>query len=982
MRRCGLKIFLCFIFCLMTAQSVFATTSGKISGIIRDMRTQEPLIGANIVILSGGRATNIGAATDINGYYAILNVDPGVYEARVSYVGYAPVRITDIQVNINLTTELDVELEVQAIGQEEVVVVAQRSLLRDDSFASTHNVTAEEMQVQPIDNFMSIAQNQPGVVGSHFRGGRTGEVLVVIDGMPVRDPAAAYSGSTGGFTLGLPTEAISEMEVSLGGLSAEFGNVQSGVINVATDAGGRKLSGRATVMTTDFGSAMNDFLMPLDKFKEKTLKQFPETANQDSLRELIMPREDRWYTLKYQHELQNVLRLSLSGPVIPNSDRITFALSADRTNEKQDYFINNNYWSNKYYGKVTAKLTDKMKLTVSGMYSESESNDFYIYASKYGPPDEYWVSERFYDPNPSPTAKTDTAIIYRYVEDPSAYQDTSYRIGRTEYVVVAGDTITWYDQIIFKEVYTDYRIMDHLWDYVRRAHSLNAAFTHQINSKTYYDLKYQNMVSKYFYGVRDVEDRDNDGDTEEFLNWDYDGPGPHYIDRVREDNLWWISGDDPGYREQISIVNKVKFDIESQLTQNHQVRGGFDFTHNNMNVTNIAWQTTMFNPVDTSYSRTYFRTDIWAENNIDFGVYIQDKMEFKGMVALVGIRYDYFNPSGFGDPVIYPGDFRDPYGLVDENGLPILKDPQVAKPKHQISPRFGISFPITDRDKVMFTYGHYFQRPDSYYLYRNLRYDNLTATGNYIGNPSLEPEKTVSYDISLEHLFSPTLKGSVTGYYKDVTNLMNYQKYVFINAPSDGNIYVNADYANIKGVEFALYKALTEYWGASVNYTFSSAQGRLYNDYNAPLFGEDQKMFPLNFDQTHTINANITLRTPSYLSPLLRNWRVNFQLNMNSGSPYSSYGTGKTNDLRLPWRNKMDLRLNRRLDLRFVKVDMFLDVFNVFNNMYISYIGSTQHYNLRGDAAIVGQDVDYSYIYNPEVYNSPRQFRAGFSVQF
>jgi outer membrane receptor protein involved in Fe transport len=103
---------------------------------------------------------------------------------------------------------------------------------------------------------------------------------------------------------------------------------------------------------------------------------------------------------------------------------------------------------------------------------------------------------------------------------------------------------------------------------------------------------------------------------------------------------------------------------------------------------------------------------------------------------------------------------------------------------------------------------------------------------------------------------------------------------------------------------------------------------------------------------------------------------------MNSGSPYSSYGTGKTNDLRLPWRNKMDLRLNRRLDLRFVKVDMFLDVFNVFNNMYISYIGSTQHYNLRGDAAIVGQDVDYSYIYNPEVYNSPRQFRAGFSVQF
>jgi outer membrane receptor protein involved in Fe transport len=503
-----------------------------------------------------------------------------------------------------------------------------------------------------------------------------------------------------------------------------------------------------------------------------------------------------------------------------------------------------------------------------------------------------------------------------------------------------------------------------------------------LNSKTFYELKYQNMTSKYFYGVRDVDDRDGDGDVTEFLNWDFDGEGPYYLNREREDNIWWTGGDDPGYRDQISNVNKVKFDLESQLTQNHQVRGGFEFTHNNMDVTSIAWSTIETNPVDTSYSRTYFRTDIWSEDNIDFGLYVQDKMEFKGLVALVGLRYDYFNPSGFGDPVLYPADFTDPFSTVDSNGVPVLTDPQTAKPTHQVSPRFGISYPITDRDKLMFTYGHYFQRPDSYYLYRNLMYDNLTTTGNYVGNPSLKAEKTVSYDISIEHLFSPTLKVSVTGYYKDVTNLMNYQKYVFINTPNDGNIYVNADYANIKGVEFALYKALTDFWGASINYTFSSAQGRLYNDYNAPLFGEDQKMFPLSYDQSHTINANITLKTPARLSPLLRNWRANVQIDVNSGLPYSSFGTGLTNDLRLPWKYNLDLRINRRINAGPVKMDIFVDVFNVLNSMYITYIGSGQFYNLRNDAAIIGQDVDYSYIYNPEVYNDPRQFRAGLSVQF
>ena len=979
MVKCSKKAFLCFFVCSLLFHGLFGATTGKIAGVIRDEQTKEPLIGANVIILKNGNATSLGAATDTEGYYAILNIEPGVYDARVTYVGYAPMLIKEINVSMNLTTELNAELQVEAIGSKEVVVVATRSLLQEDAFASTHNVSADEMQVQPIDNFMTIAQNQPGVVGSHFRGGRSGEVLVVVDGMPVRDPAGAYSGSTGGFTLGLPTEAITEMEVSLGGLSAEYGNVQSGVINVATDAGSKRLRGKATYMTTDFGSTVNDALMPLDNFVKKTYDFFPG-EDMDSLQAMIQPDTGRWYTLAYRHELQNVLRLNLSGPLIPNSDRLTFSLSADMTNETQDYFINNNYSSEKYYGKLTAKLNDKMKLSASGMYSKYNSDDFYIYASKYGPEDEYWVNRYYYDPDPN--KRNDTAYVYFYVTDPSLRRDSLIQLGRFGTYIVGDDTLTSRNQVFFKEIYTDSRLQDHLWDTEQTAYSFNVNFTHQLNSKTYYELKYQNMTSHYFYGVRDVDDRDGDGDVMEFLNWDFDGEGPYYENRLRENNVWWTGGDDPGYRDQLSKVNKLKFDLESQVTQNHQLRGGFEFTHNNMDVTNMRWTTIDYNPIDSSYSRNYFRTDIWSEDNIDYGMYVQDKMEFKGLVALVGLRYDYFNPNGFGDKVIYPASFEDPFSTVDSNGVPILTDPQEAKPTHQISPRFGISYPITDRDKLMFTYGHYFQRPDSYYLYRNLSYDNLTATNNDIGNPALKPEKTVAYDISIEHLFSPTLKVSVTGYYKDVTNLMNYQKFVFANSPSDGDIFVNADYANIKGVEFALYKALTDFWGASINYTFSSAQGRLYNDYNTPLFAEDQKMFPLSYDQTHTINANVTLKTPEYLSPFLRNWRANMQVDINSGAPYSSYGTGKTNDLRMPWKYNIDLRINRRIDLRFAKVDLFVDIFNVLNSMYITYIGSSRYYNQENDAAIIDVDVDNSFIYNPEVYNDPRQFRAGVSVQF
>lgn len=141
-------------------------------------------------------------------------------------------------------------------------------------------------------------------------------------------------------------------------------------------------------------------------------------------------------------------------------------------------------------------------------------------------------------------------------------------------------------------------------------------------------------------------------------------------------------------------------------------------------------------------------------------------------------------------------------------------------------------------------------------------------------------------------------------------------------------------------------------------------------------------MFALDYDQTHTINANVTLKTPKYLSPILRNWRANVQLDINSGLPYSSYGTGRTNDLRLPWSYNMDLRINRRIDAGPVKMDIFLDVYNVLNSLYITYIGSTQYYNQENDPAIIGLDTGYTFIYNPEVYNDPRQFRAGLSVMF
>jgi outer membrane receptor protein involved in Fe transport len=402
-----------------------------------------------------------------------------------------------------------------------------------------------------------------------------------------------------------------------------------------------------------------------------------------------------------------------------------------------------------------------------------------------------------------------------------------------------------------------------------------------------------------------------------------------------------------------------------------------------MDIENISWT--------LGYGTN--RLDIWTEDMIDFGMYIQDKMDFEGLIALVGLRYDYFNPNGFGDKVIYPKDYNAPFTSVDSAGAAIFTEPQEATYKSQISPRIAISHPITDRDIIRFSYGHYFQRPDGYYLYRNLSFQALTKTGNYAGNPNLAPEKTVAYEVGVEHLFTDDIKFSVNGYYKDVTNLMNNKKYVMRTVQNkEVRVYINADYGNIKGLEFSLVKRMGEFWGGSMNYTFSISKGRSSSSGSgAGAFASERRLNIIDFDQTHTINANVTFKTPTRYGKAFGNWLANLLFDYGSGLPYSSYDTGKINDKRMPWTTNTDLRVSKAIDISKITMNIFIDVFNLFNRRNVEWIGNVQYYergdpedeSIKGDPAVVRRDgITGEYIRNPQVYNYERQYRIGLSIQF
>src|ERR1700690_3138373 len=113
----GLMLLLVLLF---GATPCMAGTTGKVAGKITDAQTGEALIGVNILITG----TSLGAASDLEGSYFIINIPPGTYQLKASAVGYTPVVLTEVKVFVDQTTRIDFKLQQQAIEIAGVEVVA------------------------------------------------------------------------------------------------------------------------------------------------------------------------------------------------------------------------------------------------------------------------------------------------------------------------------------------------------------------------------------------------------------------------------------------------------------------------------------------------------------------------------------------------------------------------------------------------------------------------------------------------------------------------------------------------------------------------------------------------------------------------------------------------------------------------------------------------------------------------------------------
>ncbi|MCL5020840.1 MAG: carboxypeptidase-like regulatory domain-containing protein, partial [Bacteroidetes bacterium] len=250
-RIATLSLLFTLLFWLSFSQGkVYAGDTGKISGRVIDASTKQPLIGANVLIVG----TSMGAATDINGRYVILDVHPGTYTLRASAVGYQTEEIKNNAVSIDLTTDVNFGLNQSAVTTKAVVVTARRPLVQKDMTATTAIVNSRQIESLPVTNFKDVLNLQAGIYTGpngtlHARGGRGGEVTYMIDGVPVTDP---YDGSD---VIGVNTNAIQQMQLVTGAFNAEYGQAMSGIVNIATKTGGNHFHGSITAYSGGYATS-------------------------------------------------------------------------------------------------------------------------------------------------------------------------------------------------------------------------------------------------------------------------------------------------------------------------------------------------------------------------------------------------------------------------------------------------------------------------------------------------------------------------------------------------------------------------------------------------------------------------------------------------------------------------------------------------------------------------------------------------------
>ena len=915
--------------CLLLLALLFSTPafaqSGKVNGTVTDAGTGNPLPGVNVVV----EGQQIGATTNAEGFYAILNVSPGTYTIRASFVGYADKVIENVDVNANLTTQLDIQLEEQTVGLEEVTIQAQEPIVKPDISANVSNLSSENIENLPVSSVTEVVEMQAGVEsGLRVRGSEAANASFLVDGMSTRNPRDNTP-----FT-GLSYTSIKRVQVQTGGFNAEYGNVRSGLVNVTTregprdhyvvDALVRYSAPKKEYFGVSPGDPMEYYMRPyLDpevafvgthseesSWDQYTQRQYPTFEGWNAISESLLEDEDpnndltpeqarevyQWHHRKDFgiDDPDYTIDGSIGGPVPGVSNLLgDLRFFASYRQVQNPYLIpqrRESYQERTAQLKLTSDLARGMKLTVQGLY-----------AKQLGLEGDW-----------STLMKGDGSMKYR------AQAGTGTGSG-----------------VFAKDVFP-------LGDISRL--NLGAKFTHTLGASTFYELRFQRNAVDYFMRpgpTRSSEIVNTIGGME--LT-----EAPFGFDLAPSFGLaggMWFGGRYATHRDTSDVaVWSGDFDITSQVHPTTQVKAGVEYHFTDYNANHGIVM-----PSFASAARPKYR---YHRQPAQGAAYVQNKLEFEGMVANMGLRLDYMD----GGEWWY--DHKTYDRALATADLDSLSREDI-DPQFSLSPRLGISFPTSEKSKLYFNYGHFrrIQNPTTLFDVA----EKETGGISRIGNPGHPMPKTVAYELGYEHSLFDQYLLRLTGYYKALDDQPRSVSYTSLTGLTQYSMLRPYNYEDIRGLELTVRKNTGRWIRGFANLTYmvrkegnfgfaSSFENRqVQRRYERETVEDRSRPVPEPFSR-----FNIEFLTPADFGPALGdiypigNWRMSWLGAWRAGEVSTWAGgseqPGLVNNVRWADYYNLDLRLMKSFgNLQFGEVQVFADISNVLNirhfNRYGSFLG-------------------------------------------
>lgn len=1008
---------------MVLADPASAALTGKIAGRVVDRSTGEPIAGAAVVLV-GAR---IGATTDADGFYFLLNVGPGDYDVQASLVGYRSETKRGLRVNVDRTASVGFELEPSAIEVEGVTVTAPREVIQLDVSGSKTIVEGRELTAVPVRNVEEALALEPAVdPRGQVRGGSLDQTQVIVDGHLLTDERYNYP------VLNINATIVEEIQILSGGFNAEFGNARSGIVNVVS---------RAAAGQPIWSSVQGQYYPAHKKFFEPEQENPFDPVNGPKVTYSAYGENSlEWQIYGQEGSLTNssVLK-SIRGPgadsvwrtaddnvvtvaTIPSWN--AYALTqkdsgADAGKMYQmrwmhqhrimDYAQDADYWVD---GTVGIPLGRRFGIVVSG---RKEFTAYAIPASKPGygnmniqarvnmrPIDPLRIDLTFVSGHEDGMAGGDAeeaitvqqiggeawgsrrGMLWQLVRE---YGRSVPLITWGKYNYVGGQSLMDLQRTMFgatvsytinPQSFLNATLEYKSYEYAVRPQSdgakyladetplyvpvaqgdpvnvLTAGVIGNLNTAAgldtmFFGLNKKGPADKMPYGWSTGVDGGSDGT---WFNYYLGGTS-----RPRDSSDWNAISFRGSYTNQINVRNQVKVGLEATSTQINQIGG---YAHPN----HIGMQA-------------------FTETPFSFAMYAQDKIEYEGMIANVGLRLDYFDSKGqsiLGDypysPLLddkawgsqgweYTTEFPNGYPTGDRDfgfdiGKILMRDwgpgglksggvdslhAVAASAKTAISPRIGVSHPIGPKTKVFFNYGHFYSQPLTRHLY-GISINSPQAI-TWQGNPDLEMQRTIAYELGFDQELFQQYLLHVAGYYKDATNQMQIVAYY---AKHGLHVYYrpfNKAYADIRGFEFKAAKVegrfITGFLTGGVNITKNTSIGyaAVYQDPNSPPIRELNQ--PTS-RPTPFATLSLDLHTPTAYSafglPAIATggWSLSWLTEYQRGGQFV-YDPSNILYIKRPNAETQDtwltnLRLSKGFSFGKLNLTAFLDVFNLFNRKF------------------------------------------------